>query len=59
MMRFNTAVLTLAVGAVIGTVTRPGVLEVAVVAAVVCVAAALFRQRSARRVTSGALGVHA
>lgn len=49
MARFNATVLTLAVGAVLGTVARPGVTEIAVLAAAVCGAAALYRRRSSNR----------
>ncbi len=58
MARFNRLVLTLALGAVLGTIARPGVLEVAVVAAVVCVTATLSRRLGDRR-SAGDLGVNA
>ena len=48
MAQFNAMVLMLAAGAVIGTVVRPGVIEVAIVAAAVCGAAALYRRLSGR-----------
>lgn len=41
MSRFNTLVLTLAVGTAIGTLIRPGIPEIVIVAAVVCSAATL------------------
>lgn len=44
MFRFNTLVLALAVGAVFGTLIRPGIPEIVIVAAVFCIAAALWRK---------------
>jgi hypothetical protein len=48
MAKFNAIVFTLAVGVVIGTAVRPGVPEVAIVAAVVCGAAAMYGRLSSR-----------
>ena len=50
MVRFNAFVLTLAIGAALGTLIRPGFLEIIIVAAVVWSAATLWRKVVASKV---------
>jgi hypothetical protein len=48
MSRFNVVVIVLAFGAVLGTVLRPGLLEVAIVTAAICGIAAVYRSAGRR-----------
>ena len=50
MIQFNRQVLTLAIGVILGTWLRPGVVEIVIVAATLCVVATLGRNAARGRV---------